>query len=224
MLVSKKMYVSGFQRGNWKGLWETALLFARKEIDTNNKRKYNCAKRDTSTIWVRVVYVEHCARKGALSKANQAITSTGRNCATQSKMCSAQESRGYLSARSSTRCIHEANCSIASPLGVTLAMRKSRSSKRRSVSNNSLRKAKDPNLVRLSTRSPGRVGMSAKIAAAEAGAGGLCEGRGGCGREEGDGREEGAAAPLEVLQALPLVVEDLVASALLCRLFTKLST
>jgi hypothetical protein len=65
-----------FQRGDWKGLWETALLLARKEIDTNNKHKHNRAKRDTSTIRVRVVYAEHCARKGALSKANQAITST----------------------------------------------------------------------------------------------------------------------------------------------------
>ena len=27
-----------FQRGDWKGLWETALRFARKEIDSNNKR------------------------------------------------------------------------------------------------------------------------------------------------------------------------------------------
>jgi hypothetical protein len=60
------------------------------------------------------------------------------------------------------------------------------------VSNNSLKKAKDPDLVRLSTRSPGRVGMPAKIAAAKTGAGGLCGGRGGCGREEGDGREGGA--------------------------------
>ncbi len=57
-------------------MWETALFFARKEIDTNNKRKHNRAKRDTSTIRVRVVYTEHCARKGALSKVNQAITST----------------------------------------------------------------------------------------------------------------------------------------------------
>jgi hypothetical protein len=56
--------------------------------------------------------------------------------------------------------------------------------------------------------------MPVKIPAAQAGAagGGLCGGRGGCGREEEDGREEGAAAPLEALQALPLVVEDLVAS------------
>jgi hypothetical protein len=101
-------------------------------------------------------------------------------------------------------------CSIASPLGVTLAMRKSRSSKRRSVSNNSLRKEKDPDLVRLSTRSPEREGIPSKFPAAEAGAaaGGLCGGRGGCGREKGDGREEGAAAPLEAVRALLLVAGD----------------
>jgi hypothetical protein len=61
------------------------------------------------------------------------------------------------------------------------------------VSNNSLRKEKDPDLVRLSTRSPEREGIPSKIPASEAGvaAGGLCGRRGGCGREEGDGREEG---------------------------------
>ena len=149
-------------------------------------------------------------------------SNAGRNCATQSKMCAAKESRGYLSARSGTRCILAANCSMASPLGVTLAMRKSRSSERRSVSNNSLRKAKDPDLVRLSTRSPGRAGIPSKIPAAEAGgaAGASCGGRGSCWREEEDGREEGAASPLEALRALPLVAEDLVASVFLCRLFT----
>ena len=65
-----------FLRGDWKGLWETVLRLARKEIDTNNKRKQNRATRDTSSIRARVVYAEHCARKGALSKANQVITST----------------------------------------------------------------------------------------------------------------------------------------------------
>ena len=63
-----------FQRGEWKGLWETALRFARRETDTDAKRKHNRAKRDTS-IQARVVYAEHCARRKALSKANQAITS-----------------------------------------------------------------------------------------------------------------------------------------------------
>jgi hypothetical protein len=62
--------------------------------------------------------------------------------------------------------------------------------------------------------------MPAKIPAAEAGAaaGALRGGRGGCGLEEEDGMEEGAAAPVQALQALPLVVEDRVATAL-CRLF-----
>jgi hypothetical protein len=65
--------------------------------------------------------------------------------------------------------------------------------------------------------------MPAKILAAHAGAAaGASRGeKGGCGREEGDGREEGAAAPLEVLQALLLVVKDRVASDL-CRLFARL--
>ena len=49
-------------------------LLARKETDTNSKRKHNHVKRDTS-IQVQVVYTEHCARRGALSKANQAMTS-----------------------------------------------------------------------------------------------------------------------------------------------------
>ena len=45
--------------------------------------------------------------------------------------------------------------------------------------------------------------------------GGLCGGRGGCGREEEDGREEGAAAPLEGLRALlPVAGDDDVALVL----------
>ncbi len=50
------------------------LRFARKETDTKTKRNHNRAKRDTS-IQARVVYAEHCARRGALSKASQAVTS-----------------------------------------------------------------------------------------------------------------------------------------------------
>jgi hypothetical protein len=50
------------------------LRFARRETDTNAKRKHNRANRDTS-IQARVVYAEHCARRGALSKANKAVTS-----------------------------------------------------------------------------------------------------------------------------------------------------
>jgi hypothetical protein len=49
---------------------------ARKEIDNNNKRKDNHTERDTSSIQDRVVYTEHCTRKGTLSKPNQVITST----------------------------------------------------------------------------------------------------------------------------------------------------
>jgi hypothetical protein len=105
------------------------------------------------------------------------------------------------------------------------------SSKRRFVWNKSHRKEKDPDLMRVSTRSPGIDGMPAKIPASEAGAaagGGLCGGRGGCGREEEDGREEGAAAPLEALRALlPVAGEDddaLVLYRLLVKLSRKVST
>jgi hypothetical protein len=104
------------------------------------------------------------------------------------------------------------------------------SSKRRFVWNKSHRKEKDPDLMRVSTRSPGIDGMPAKIPASEAGAaagGGLCGGRGGCGREEEDGREEGAAAPLEALRALlPVAGDDvaLVLYRLLVTLSRKVST
>ena len=100
------------------------------------------------------------------------------------------------------------------------------SSKRRFVWNKSHRKEKDPDLVRVSTRSPGIDGIPAKIPATEAGAaagGGLCGERGGCGREEEDGREEGAAAPLEALQVpLPVAGDDDVA-LVLYRLLVTLS-
>ena len=92
------------------------------------------------------------------------------------------------------------------------------SSNRRFIWNKSHRKEKDPDLMRVSTRSPGIDGIPAKIPASEAGAaagGGLCGGRGGCGREEEDGREEGAAAPLEALRALlPVAGDDRFAFAL----------
>jgi hypothetical protein len=65
-----------FQRGDWKGFWEAALREERRETDNNVKGKRNRVKRDTSSIQARVVYSEHCARKGSLSKSNQAITST----------------------------------------------------------------------------------------------------------------------------------------------------
>jgi len=100
------------------------------------------------------------------------------------------------------------------------------SSKRRFVWNKSHRKEKDPDLMRVSTRSPGIDGMPAKIPASEAGAaagGGLCGGRGGCGREEEDGREEGAAAPLEALRALLPVAGDDDVALVLYRLLVTLS-
>jgi hypothetical protein len=64
-----------FQRGDWKVLWETALRLSRKESDDKTKRKHNCDRCDTSSIQARVVYADHCAHQGGLSKANQAVTS-----------------------------------------------------------------------------------------------------------------------------------------------------
>jgi hypothetical protein len=93
------------------------------------------------------------------------------------------------------------------------------------VSNNSLRKEKDPDLVRLSTRSPEREGIPSKIPAVRAGAaaGASRGGRGGRGREEEDEREEGAAAPLEAVRALLLVAGDGDVALVLWRLLLKLS-
>ena len=50
------------------------MRFAWKETDNNAKRNHTRTKRNTS-IQARAVYAEHCARRGALSKANQAIAS-----------------------------------------------------------------------------------------------------------------------------------------------------
>jgi hypothetical protein len=65
-----------FQRGDWKGLSETALRLAQRETDTTAKRSHNRAKHDTSSIQARVAYAEHSARRGALFQANQAVTSS----------------------------------------------------------------------------------------------------------------------------------------------------
>ena len=54
--------VKRFQSGEWKGLWETTLCFARWETVFDTNRKYNHDKRDTS-LQTRVVYVEHCSRR-----------------------------------------------------------------------------------------------------------------------------------------------------------------
>jgi hypothetical protein len=56
-------------------LWETTLRLARRETDNKVEHTHKRAKQDTSSIKARVVYAEHCARRGALSKANQAVTS-----------------------------------------------------------------------------------------------------------------------------------------------------
>jgi hypothetical protein len=71
-----------------------------------------------SPRWKRLALEIICL---TLSRRLHRLNNAGRNCATTSRMCAAEESRGYLSARSSTRCILAANCSTASPLGMTLA-------------------------------------------------------------------------------------------------------
>ncbi len=60
--------------GEGRGRFVGNRRFARRETDTNAKRKHNRAKRDTS-IQARVVYAKHCARRGARSEANQTINS-----------------------------------------------------------------------------------------------------------------------------------------------------
>jgi hypothetical protein len=71
------------------------------------------------------------------------------------------------------------------------------------------RKTKEPDLVSLSTRSPGREEIPGKIPTVRTGsAAETSRGkRGDCWREEGDGREEGVATPLESLRVLLLVVD-----------------
>ena len=63
-----------FQRGEWKGLWETTVHFERKETD-NTAQRSRTRPRCNHSIQDRVVYADHCARWGALSKANQTMTS-----------------------------------------------------------------------------------------------------------------------------------------------------
>ncbi len=59
-----------FQRGDWKGLWETAMRLARKEIDTNNKRKQNRATRDTTCD---VIYSSSSSTHGTLCAEGSSI-------------------------------------------------------------------------------------------------------------------------------------------------------
>ncbi len=67
--------VRRLQCGDWKVLWETALRLLRKESEHKAKHRHNFSRSDTSSIQDRVVYAEHCTRKGDLSKGNQAVTS-----------------------------------------------------------------------------------------------------------------------------------------------------
>ena len=129
------------------------LHLAKLSVSFRAKRREVSHRPFHSPCWKRLVLDTICL---TLSRRLHDISSDGRNCATTSNMFVVEESRGFLSARPKTRCILSANCSTDSSLGITLTMRKSRSSKRLSVSNKSLRKEKEPDLVTKSTRSPGR--------------------------------------------------------------------
>ena len=52
-----------FQSWKWKGLWETAVLFERKETD-NTVQRSQTRHRSNQSIQTRVVYPEHCTRGG----------------------------------------------------------------------------------------------------------------------------------------------------------------
>ena len=95
-------------------MWHSACL---RHMWAVSHKHFHC------TRWKRLALEMICL---TLPRQMHGLSNAGRNCGTTSRMCAAKESRGYLSARSSTRCMHAANCCIASPLGVTLVMRKSR--------------------------------------------------------------------------------------------------
>ena len=62
-----------FQRGEWKGLWETAVRFARKETDTTVQRNPT-RPRSNQSIQARAVYAEHCARQARTLRAAAGCT------------------------------------------------------------------------------------------------------------------------------------------------------
>ena len=56
-------------------VWEVNSDHFQRQAVPARRLENSSAKRDTSSVQARVVYAEHCARRGALSKANQAVTS-----------------------------------------------------------------------------------------------------------------------------------------------------
>jgi hypothetical protein len=63
-----------FQKGEWESLWTQTLKHNNRELAHRAKKLDGNAPAPAS-IRARARYAEYCARKGALSKANQAMTS-----------------------------------------------------------------------------------------------------------------------------------------------------
>ena len=65
-----------FLQGDWKGLWQSALKWAKKEHDRVVARAASGkTERKARSTEARVKYALHCHKRGALSKANKAMTS-----------------------------------------------------------------------------------------------------------------------------------------------------
>jgi hypothetical protein len=63
-----------FQKGEWEALWTQALHNNNREV-AHRAKKLDGKPPAPASLRVRARYAEYCARKGALSKANQAMTS-----------------------------------------------------------------------------------------------------------------------------------------------------
>jgi hypothetical protein len=63
-----------FQKGEWKALWTQALLNNNRKVD-HRAKKLDCKPPAPASLRARARYAESCVRKGAFSKANQAMTS-----------------------------------------------------------------------------------------------------------------------------------------------------
>ena len=63
-----------FQKGEWESLWNQTLKHNNRQLAHRAKKLDGNAPAPAS-IRARARYAEYCARKGALSKANQAMTS-----------------------------------------------------------------------------------------------------------------------------------------------------
>jgi hypothetical protein len=61
-----------FQKGEWEAHWTQALRHNNREV-AHRAKKLDSTPPAPAPIRARVRYAEYCARKGALSKANQAM-------------------------------------------------------------------------------------------------------------------------------------------------------